>query len=134
MQNPNDSSIEQLQRRIDQITDDLQSLHIREGLSKAQLNDAIEKKYRLSAYGSLSHSTDRRLHRSDTIDHPPVEAVVVERSNTHQSSDTSNRDRNNNRSIGSNNKQTIRKDRDGVIIEIGDEVEFLTKSKNISKG
>ena len=94
---PNTVEQDQLKTQIREISEQLRILHIKEGVLKARLNDAVEAQYK---------STQSELRDNTRPANPP----------------TPNRNRNHN----------IITDKFGVVIEIGDEVEFLTSEKNTS--
>ena len=138
--------INSLSLEIDELTELLRDTHLREGVLKARLNRAVEKKYRLIK--------ECRRDRNSRNEHPrtstpvAVGAVVVENikesgsgigtsiprskqspvenRRTHQ---TTHSDSSSHR--GGQTSEVC--DRYGVVINIGDEVLFLTKGTNTSK-
>ena len=136
--------INEVSSEIDELTELLRDTHIREGVLKARLNRAIERKIHLVE--------QQRDPGNQGQQQPPfaVEAVIIEDevhsliSATHRHSPSvGNRTRrttsgNSNSSPRSNatticndeNNGSIVRDRDGVVLSIGDEVRFLTKGSN----
>lgn len=142
-----DENIETLSILIDELTESLRTTHLREGVLKARLNEAVEQKYRLLR----EQSHDRRqqpagiaprspvppspvLHQQEHR-RPPVKAVIVEEESKHNSDHSTAFEThfNNNASNPRYNRSSDRLDRDGTRISVGDEVEFLTSGRNTAE-
>lgn len=103
-----EEKINNLTTEIDQITNDLTTLHLQEAVLKHKLNKKIANKIQLTVQQrETNHRSTNRVNQVQI----PVPAIIV--------------------------PETIsvpetRKDRDGAVIDIGDEVYFLTKGQNTS--
>ena len=138
-------SIDTLSILIDELTESLRTTHLREGVLKARLNEAIEKKYRLLR--KQSHDRRRQpagvaprpqappspIHQQER--QPPVQAVVVEEESKQNSDDSTTLEAHfdNNSSSPRYKRPSNRLDRDGSIIRVGDEVKFLTSGRNTTE-
>ena len=111
-ENQLEDQINNLTTEIEQITNDLTALHLREAVLKDRLNKRISSKLQL-----VDHQQVTRHQEGTTEVHIPVSAVVVPDTDT---------------SFPTRLLHKKKKDRDGVDIDIGDEVYFLTKGQNKS--
>ena len=110
--------IEDITTEIEQITNDLTTLHVREAVLRDKLNKKIASKIRLNN----ERYEQRQSSIEDFESHPttiPVPATVVPDHHT--------------LSPNRPDSDILNKlDRDGVRINIGDEVSILTKGQNTS--
>ena len=103
-----EETINKLTTEIDRITNNLTTLHLREAELRHELNKKVSTKAQLlDSQRETNHRSIDRVNQSP----PPVPAIIV--------------------------PETIlvpvtKKDRDGAIIDTGDEVYFLTKGQNTS--
>ena len=144
-------NLESLNKDIDELTQLLHDTHIREGVLKAKLNAAIERKFILLR-DRQEHLARSHVDQRTTV---PVQAFVVNESKRDISPsrvpDEGTNTRHRSRSIHSgtsptytgiarqsspNNpinsvqpEQRVYRDRDGNRLQIGDEVQFLTQGK-----
>ena len=133
--------IESLSAEIDEINEQLRVLHLREAVLKSRLGRAVDRKCQLiDTKRNQSRQASTRSGLPHTV---PVSAVVVEDIKSDRSSAG-------NSTRGARNTSEVRerphinfrgkttrnapvaRDRDGVIISVGDEVKFLTRGVNKS--
>ena len=134
--------IDSLSAAIDEINEELRVLHLREAVLKSRLNQTVDRKYRLvTERRHRSHRTNSHSRSSPTTTTRSTTAVDTDTNRDSSggiptaTTSTSNRNFRSDATHDSSRKNTARephivRDRDGVVIGIGDEVRFLTKGVN----
>ena len=145
--------IDELSNIINEITEELRILHLREAVLKRRLNRAVDEKcnlVKLRNHTGADNSTNNAYPEPSA----PVNAVIVEEAGRDQYSQDNRRSNSNGTILDGNtvvdrsikgrnasqrvrNKNTLRKDRvvrdrNGIVIGVGDEVKFLTSGINKS--
>ncbi len=117
--------IESTKTKIDQISDELRLLHLKEGVLRSRLNESVEKQYKLNNESLRRRASRKKGEHYVSVD--PLQsiittAVIVDE----QESNITNQ-------VDNDTQEPLKYfDRDGTHIEIGDEIIFLTTGRNTS--
>ena len=130
-------SVESLSNEIDELTKLLRDTHIREGVLKAKLNIAVEKKYRLLREEEnlgIQPSPPQVLPQPQRTRPSPIRAFVIddESKDDHSSTPASVPSCVNYSHSHRRGGSRVHRDREGSVIQVADEVEFLTPGRNTS--